>query len=242
MGPGMPTTPNDPPDDAVPPEVEQGPLLAEDVNGGLPGDHHASRLQMARKLQEWRKRAGLSQTELAHRLGKRQSYVSRCETGAQGLEWFEMRVWARACGVYLAIYEDEVRSDDPGEGYILENRVFARTLIGQVTTVSASRVAVALLHYGLKVPRFVAAAAINLLAYTANGPFHADPATGEWWRGDERPDRVNDPLAREFADVGGGAKRHVNTGYGPAEAAERAARGAAEDPTNIESDEIPPRR
>jgi transcriptional regulator with XRE-family HTH domain len=47
-------------------------------------------------LAEKRQAVGLSQTELAARLGKPQSYVSKVESGERGLDVVEFVKWVRA--------------------------------------------------------------------------------------------------------------------------------------------------
>lgn len=45
-----------------------------------------------------RKAAGLTQTELAHRLGRRQGFISIVETGVRRLDLIEFCAFARAIG------------------------------------------------------------------------------------------------------------------------------------------------
>ncbi len=47
-------------------------------------------------LRELRKNAGLTQAELAERLGKPQSYVSKVERGERLIDLVEIRWWCRA--------------------------------------------------------------------------------------------------------------------------------------------------
>ncbi len=53
-------------------------------------------------LRDQRTRAGLTQQELADRLGKPQSYVSKFETGERRLDLVELRSVARGLGTTLA--------------------------------------------------------------------------------------------------------------------------------------------
>ena len=46
-----------------------------------------------------RKDAGVSQAELASRLGTTQTFVSKCERGERRLDVIELRTWCRALGV-----------------------------------------------------------------------------------------------------------------------------------------------
>lgn len=50
-------------------------------------------------LREIRQQAGLTQADLAKRLGKPQPYVSRYETGERRLDVLEFRRVCQACGV-----------------------------------------------------------------------------------------------------------------------------------------------
>ncbi len=58
--------------------------------------------QIARKLREVREDLGLSQEEVAAKLAKTQSYVSRCETGIRRLDVFELEAFARLYSKPLA--------------------------------------------------------------------------------------------------------------------------------------------
>lgn len=51
-----------------------------------------------------RKRAGLTQEQLAERLGATQSFVSKCERGERRLDIVELREWCRALGVSFATF------------------------------------------------------------------------------------------------------------------------------------------
>ncbi|RME78266.1 MAG: XRE family transcriptional regulator [Chloroflexi bacterium] len=50
---------------------------------------------VALNLRKAREALGLSQVEAANRLGKTQSYISRCETGKRRLDIFELEAFAR---------------------------------------------------------------------------------------------------------------------------------------------------
>ncbi len=49
---------------------------------------------LERNLREARKSAGLTQAEAAQRLGKPQSFISKCESGERRLDVIELRVLA----------------------------------------------------------------------------------------------------------------------------------------------------
>lgn len=60
-------------------------------------------------LVEARRTAGLKQTELAARLNKPQSYVSKVETGERQLNVIEFVAYARAIGLHpIALFSDLV--------------------------------------------------------------------------------------------------------------------------------------
>jgi ribosome-binding protein aMBF1 (putative translation factor) len=52
-----------------------------------------------RELRAARERSGLSQVDLAARLGETQSFVSKCERGERRLDIVELRVFCRAMGI-----------------------------------------------------------------------------------------------------------------------------------------------
>ena len=53
--------------------------------------------QLRQTLRETRRRAKLTQVELAERLEKGQSYVSKVERGEQYLDVLEFVLWCEAC-------------------------------------------------------------------------------------------------------------------------------------------------
>ena len=63
-----------------------------------------------------RKRAGLTQSDLAHRIGKKQTFISIIETGVRRLDLLEFTALARAIGAkpedlfaeVLAVLPDEL--------------------------------------------------------------------------------------------------------------------------------------
>jgi transcriptional regulator with XRE-family HTH domain len=52
-----------------------------------------------RQLREARKRSGLTQIELAERLGETQSFISKCERGERRIDVVELRTFCNAMGV-----------------------------------------------------------------------------------------------------------------------------------------------
>lgn len=61
-------------------------------------------------LREIRERAGLRQIDLADRLGRPQSYVSKYEIGERRLDLFELRAICRTCGISLSDFITELES------------------------------------------------------------------------------------------------------------------------------------
>lgn len=51
------------------------------------------------RLRTVREEAGMTQVELAERLGATQSFVSKCERGERRLDAIELRTWCRAIGL-----------------------------------------------------------------------------------------------------------------------------------------------
>jgi len=60
--------------------------------------------QIAAKLRELRETLGLSQGEVAEKLNKTQSYVSRCETGNRRLDIFELEAFAKLYGKPISYF------------------------------------------------------------------------------------------------------------------------------------------
>lgn len=54
---------------------------------------HQSLLEL---LREAREGSGITQIELAERLGETQSFISKCERGERRLDLIELREWCRA--------------------------------------------------------------------------------------------------------------------------------------------------
>lgn len=61
------------------------------------------------RLREWRNAAGLTQKELAARLGKLQAYVQKSEVGERRLDCVEFGRWLEAMGVDWADAEKAVK-------------------------------------------------------------------------------------------------------------------------------------
>ncbi|QDJ38366.1 transcriptional regulator [Bordetella hinzii] len=54
---------------------------------------------LRRELKQMRLQAGLTQGQLASRLGKLQSYVSKIERGERYIDLVEFLAWCQACGI-----------------------------------------------------------------------------------------------------------------------------------------------
>ena len=57
-----------------------------------------------RKLREARVAAGLSQAVVARRLGKPQSFVSKCESGERRVDVVELKFFAKVYGVPITYF------------------------------------------------------------------------------------------------------------------------------------------
>lgn len=54
---------------------------------------------LLQELREARRRAGMTQSDLAARLKTTQSMISKCERGERRLDVIELRTWCRALGL-----------------------------------------------------------------------------------------------------------------------------------------------
>jgi len=75
-------------------------------------------------LRRARKRAGLTQKAVSDRLGKPQSFISKCESGERRVDFVELVVLCNLYGVDLDFFRASPTSGagDPGEGANSENR------------------------------------------------------------------------------------------------------------------------
>ena len=55
-------------------------------------------------LRRAREEAGLTQAQVAARLGRPQTWVSKCELGERRVDFVELEDWAAACGQTLAYF------------------------------------------------------------------------------------------------------------------------------------------
>ena len=63
--------------------------------------------RMLERLRSARKEAGLTQAEVAKRLGKPQSYVSKCELGERRIDPLELAAFAKVYGRSVAWFVGE---------------------------------------------------------------------------------------------------------------------------------------
>jgi transcriptional regulator with XRE-family HTH domain len=56
------------------------------------------------RLRQAREQAGLTQEQVATRLGRPQTWVSKCELGERRVDFVELEDWAAACGQTLAYF------------------------------------------------------------------------------------------------------------------------------------------
>lgn len=66
-----------------------------------------------RRLREARERRGVTQQDLARRLGVTQPFISKCERGERRIDVIELRDWCRALGISLVSF---VRNIDRPKG------------------------------------------------------------------------------------------------------------------------------
>jgi transcriptional regulator with XRE-family HTH domain len=63
--------------------------------------HSARYAVFLKALKEARERAGLTQIEVARRLGETQTFVSKCERGERRVDVMELRMFCQAFGLTL---------------------------------------------------------------------------------------------------------------------------------------------
>ena len=76
-----------------------------------------------RQLRACRRAAGLTQEELAARLGATQSFVSKCERGERRLDVVELRAFCEALGVGLSEFMQEFEQGLPGPSKVRRSRL-----------------------------------------------------------------------------------------------------------------------
>jgi transcriptional regulator with XRE-family HTH domain len=66
--------------------------------------HSARYAVFLRVLRETRQRAGLTQVQLAKKIGETQTFVSKCERGERRVDVVELRVFCQAFGVSFKVF------------------------------------------------------------------------------------------------------------------------------------------
>jgi len=91
---------------------------------GIVADRSSAYATFRRRLRAARELAGLSQTQTARRLGRPQSFVSKCESGERRVDVVELRTFAVIYGVDLSFFFGDRRglerplpgiAESPGE-------------------------------------------------------------------------------------------------------------------------------
>ena len=76
------------------------------------------RILLRKLLREQRVACGLTQAELAARLGKPQSFVSKNESGDRGLDFVEVRDYCTGCGLtlvrFVEMFEQALMQQETG--------------------------------------------------------------------------------------------------------------------------------
>jgi transcriptional regulator with XRE-family HTH domain len=72
-------------------------------------EYQATYRQFLNRLREARKQAGLTQAEVAERLGKPQSFVSKCESGERRVDFVELVALSRLYGVEFDYFSAPTR-------------------------------------------------------------------------------------------------------------------------------------
>ena len=67
--------------------------------------HSAAYQQFLKKFRQARKDAGLNQVEVAKRLKKPQSFVSKCESGERRVDFAELQAFAKLYKKPLSFFE-----------------------------------------------------------------------------------------------------------------------------------------
>ena len=79
-------------------------------------DHSSAYATFRRRLRAARQLAGLTQMQTGRRLGRPQSFVSKCESGERRVDVVELRTFAGIYGVNLSFFFFGGRSERPAPG------------------------------------------------------------------------------------------------------------------------------
>ena len=66
--------------------------------------------RLRERLRAARIEAGLTQAQVGHLVGKPQSFISKIESGGQGVSFIEMQVFASVYGKPLSYFEDRAEA------------------------------------------------------------------------------------------------------------------------------------
>ncbi len=77
--------------------------------------HSAQYPLFLKVLRDARRRAGLTQIDLAQRIGETQSFVSKCERGERRIDMIELRAFCVAFGVSLKEFVAAMERKLPGK-------------------------------------------------------------------------------------------------------------------------------
>lgn len=96
-----------------------------------------TRAMLAKALRRLREGAGLSQDDLAQRIGLLQSTISRIENGKQEPVPTQMAAWATACGRDLRLDFPLAGTPDPAAAEIAALRAQVATLQARIDAAAA---------------------------------------------------------------------------------------------------------
>ena len=87
---------------ADPAEAERNAYFADPANAAEIEEQQA-RMDLVIALYKARKEAGLTQKELAERIGTKQTYIAALERGKKNITFSTLAKYARACGKKVAV-------------------------------------------------------------------------------------------------------------------------------------------
>ncbi len=76
------------------------------------GEDRQSYESLVASLRRARLEAGLTQAEAAKRLGRSQSYISKCESGERRVDFVELVEFARAYGKSMSFFQSAVEGEE----------------------------------------------------------------------------------------------------------------------------------
>lgn len=75
----------------------------------MPSSHRAEYKQLLQRLKAARKQAGLTQVEVAKRLGRPQSFIAKCESGERRVDAVELAAFARVYRRPVSYFLEQAR-------------------------------------------------------------------------------------------------------------------------------------